>query len=139
MRKIKDVLRLRHEAGLGQRQIARSCAIAQATVAKYLKRAEAAGIAWPLPQDWDEARLQRAVFGAGSAAGQVKKPTGAGHGCGARAATAASRFDAAVYLGRVPASHPNGYSYSYFCERYERWRRQQDIVLRQEQPRQRRR
>jgi hypothetical protein len=45
MRKIKDVLRLRHEAGLGQRQIARSCAIAQATVAKYLKRAEAAGIA----------------------------------------------------------------------------------------------
>ena len=53
MRKIKDVLRLRHEMGLGQRQIARSCAIAQATVVEYLKRAEAAGIGWPLPQDWE--------------------------------------------------------------------------------------
>jgi len=67
MRKIKDVLRLRHELGLGQRHIARSCAIAQATVAEYLKRAEAAGIAWPLPQDLDEARLERAVFGAPAA------------------------------------------------------------------------
>lgn len=64
MRKIKDVLRLRYELGLGQRQIARSCAIAQATVADYLKRAEAAGIGWPPPPDWDEARLERAVFGA---------------------------------------------------------------------------
>src|SRR5215469_35506 len=54
MRKIKDVLRLRHELGMGQRQIARSCAIGQATVADYLKRAAAVGIGWPLPQDWDE-------------------------------------------------------------------------------------
>ena len=46
MRKIKEVLRL-HSLGLSQRQIATSCAVAQATVSDYLKTAEAAGLRWP--------------------------------------------------------------------------------------------
>ena len=32
------------------------------TVHKYLKRAEAAGVIWPLPEDWDEARVEAAIF-----------------------------------------------------------------------------
>ncbi|PYU30606.1 MAG: hypothetical protein DMG28_18265 [Acidobacteria bacterium] len=44
MRKIKEVLRLKFELGLGQRQIARSCSISQSTVHNYLKRAAAAGL-----------------------------------------------------------------------------------------------
>ena len=43
MRKLKEVLRLRYELGLGQRQIARSCSIGHGTVYEYLKRAQAAG------------------------------------------------------------------------------------------------
>jgi predicted transcriptional regulator len=39
MRKIKEVLRLRFELGLGQRAIARACSISQSTVHGYLKRA----------------------------------------------------------------------------------------------------
>ena len=50
MRKIKEVLRLRFELGLGQRQIARSCAIGLSTVHEYLERAAVAGIGWPLPE-----------------------------------------------------------------------------------------
>lgn len=62
MRKTKEVLRLRYELRLGHRQIARSCSIGQSTVYDYLKRAEAAGIAWPLPEGWDDERLERALF-----------------------------------------------------------------------------
>jgi hypothetical protein len=40
MRRIKEVLRLKYELGLGQRQIARSCSIGQATVNDYLRRAD---------------------------------------------------------------------------------------------------
>jgi DNA-binding transcriptional regulator LsrR (DeoR family) len=36
MRKLKEVLRLRYELGLGQRQIARSCSIGHGTVYEYL-------------------------------------------------------------------------------------------------------
>ena len=50
MRKLKEVLRLHFELGLGQRQIAHSCAVGQTTVHEYSKRADAAGITWPLPE-----------------------------------------------------------------------------------------
>jgi DNA-binding transcriptional regulator LsrR (DeoR family) len=63
MRKLKEVLRLRFELKLSQRQIARSCSIGQCTVYDYLKRAQAAGVIWPLPDGWDDARLEEALFG----------------------------------------------------------------------------
>ena len=47
MRKIKEVLRLRFELGLGQRQIARSCGIGLSTVHDYLERAAAASKSRP--------------------------------------------------------------------------------------------
>jgi len=61
-RRIKEALRLRYELGLGQRQIARSCSIGQSTVFDYWKRAEAAGLRWPLPDDWDDDRIERSLF-----------------------------------------------------------------------------
>jgi len=62
VRKTKEVLRLRFEVGLGLRQIARSCSIGLGTVHEYLQRAEAAGVTWPLGEDWDEDRLEAALF-----------------------------------------------------------------------------
>src|SRR5437016_11009760 len=63
MRKIKEVLRLRFELRLGQREIARACSISQGAVHNYLKRAAAAGIAWPTPEGWDEQRVEQTLFG----------------------------------------------------------------------------
>src|SRR5436190_23759414 len=63
MRKIKEVLRLRFELRLGQREIARAGSISQGAVHNYLKRAAAAGIAWPTPEGWDEQRVEHALFG----------------------------------------------------------------------------
>ena len=62
MRKLREVLRLRFELKLGYQQIGRSCSIAVGTVHKYLKRAEAAGVTWPLPEDCDEARVDALLF-----------------------------------------------------------------------------
>jgi hypothetical protein len=62
MRKIKEVLRLRNELKLDQRQIARSCSISVSTVHEYLKRAEAVNLVWPLPDGWNDARLEAALF-----------------------------------------------------------------------------
>ena len=63
MRRIKEVLRLKFELGLGQRQIARSCSLGQATVNDYLRRAAAAGLQWPLTEEWDDNRIEREMFG----------------------------------------------------------------------------
>jgi hypothetical protein len=63
MRKVKEVLRLRFELRFGQRQIARSCRMGLSTVHEYLERAEAAGVGWPLPEDWSEEELEAKLFG----------------------------------------------------------------------------
>ena len=74
MRKIKEVLRLRHERGLSQRQIATSCCVSQSTVAEYLKRAEQAGLLWPLPEGVTEAELERRLFGPSSSGRDLSRP-----------------------------------------------------------------
>ena len=63
MRKTKEVLRLRFELRLGQRQIARSCGMGLGTVHDYLERAAAAGIGWPLPEGLSEEELEAKLFG----------------------------------------------------------------------------
>jgi hypothetical protein len=63
VRKIKEVLRLKFEVGLGLRQIARSCSIGLGTAHEYLERADAAKITWPLGAEWDDDRLEAALFG----------------------------------------------------------------------------
>ena len=62
MRKIKEVLRLRYGLGLHQDQIARSCSIGQATVHRYLEKAAAAKLGWPLPDDLDDRQLDQLLF-----------------------------------------------------------------------------
>src|SRR4051794_14113674 len=61
MRKLKEVLRL-DSLGLSQHQIARSCSISQSTVHEYVSAAQAAGVRWPLPDNWDEQQLEQALF-----------------------------------------------------------------------------
>jgi len=51
MRKISEALRLKWACGLSKSAIGRSCQISHSTVSEYLKRAEAAGLKWPLPAE----------------------------------------------------------------------------------------
>jgi transposase len=48
MLKLKEILRLRYEANLSLRQIARSLNLSLGVVSKYVQRAEAAQLTWPL-------------------------------------------------------------------------------------------
>ena len=62
MRKIKDILRLRHEAGLSYRDIAQALGIGYGTVVDYLNRAQQADLTWPLSAELDERDLGRLLF-----------------------------------------------------------------------------
>ena len=63
MRKVKEILRLRFELGLGQRLIARSCGMGLSTVHEYLERAAKAGISWPLAEGLGEVELEAKLVG----------------------------------------------------------------------------
>ncbi len=47
---------------LHARAIARACKISNSTVGEYLRRAQAAGLHWPLPEGADEDELFKKLF-----------------------------------------------------------------------------
>ncbi|MCH7935369.1 MAG: helix-turn-helix domain-containing protein, partial [Gemmatimonadetes bacterium] len=61
MRKIKEVLRLRAQ-GRSDREVARSVKVARTTVRRIRRRAEEAGLSWPLPDDLSESALEALLF-----------------------------------------------------------------------------
>ncbi len=127
MRKIQEVLRL-HGAGLSARQIARCVSSARSTVAQCLQRAEAAGLAWPLPADCDEAELERRLYPP-STLRAAPRPA----------------LDFAAIQGQLRSpgvtltllweeyrqAQPDGYRYSRFCDLYREWLGRVDVVMRQ--------
>jgi transposase len=132
MRKIQEVLRLRYALGLGQRQIGRSCSIAQATVHEYLKRAQAAGVTWPLPEGWDDARLEQALFGPSPRRVYESHRTLPDLALLHQELQTHRHLTLQLWWEEYHQNHPDGYSYTRLCELYHRWRGQQDVVLRQE-------
>ena len=78
MRKISEVLRLQAQ-GLSRWQISQSVGVGKTTVGEYLRRAEAAGIGWPLPDRMGEDSLEAKLFPtptvAGSSPGAEAAPT----------------------------------------------------------------
>jgi transposase len=133
MRRIKEVLRLKYELGLGQRQIARSCSIGQSTVHDYLRRAEAAGLRWPLTEDWDDDRIEHALFGNGQNPATPPSPRPMPEFASIHEQLRKHRHLTLQLLWvEYRQAHPGGYAYSHFCQHYQQWRRKLDVVLRQE-------
>ena len=62
MKQIRDVLRYRHKDGCSKRQIATYLQLSPGTVRNYLRRAETAGLSWPLPSDLNDEALSALLF-----------------------------------------------------------------------------
>ena len=62
MRQVYEVLRLKWGQGLSERKIAQSLGISRPAVAEYVRRAQAAGLSWPLPATCDAGALERLLF-----------------------------------------------------------------------------
>ena len=127
MRKIRDVLRLKHEQGLTHRAVAQACAIGVGTVTLYLRRARALGLGWPLPADLDDAALEARLF---PRAAPVRDRVGPD--CG-RIHRELTRVGVTLRLlwEEYAQAHPDGYRYSQFCEIYRQWARRLRPSMRQ--------
>lgn len=128
VRKIREVLRLVHECRLSQREAAAAVRVAPSTVQDYLKRADAAGLGWPLPEDLGDERLEVLLFRRDETR-QVR---------GMRSpewqTVYAEKRKKGVTLQLLwqeyRASNPDGYSYSRFCELYARWAKRLNPTMR---------
>lgn len=129
MRKIKEILRLKWANGLSNRKIAHSCGIARPTVNEYLRRAEQAGLSWPLSDEWDDAKLEQILFPEphkGSVPERVIPIWAEVH-------QEMKKKSVTLFLlwQEYRERHDQGYQYSWFCSQYRLWLGKQDWVMRQ--------
>jgi len=130
MRKFREVIRLKYDSDLSNRQIAKSCSVSHVTVGKYFDMAQKAGLSWPLPENIDDAVLEKQLFTPVKRT-SLQKPA----------------MPPMEYLYKelkrkhvtlqllwyeYKQNHPDGYQYSYFCECFNRWVKQLDVSLKQE-------
>ena len=97
---------------------------------RYVSRAEAAGLGWPLPPDVGDEALEALLFPPPPAAGTARPVPD-----WAEVQRELRRRGVTLQLLwlEYKAVHPDaGYQYTQFCEHYRRWRDGLDPVLRQE-------
>ena len=129
MRKIRDVLRLTHALGMSRRLVGEATGIGKTAVGEYVRRAAVAGLGWPIPDEIDDAELERRLF-----------PPADTASCAARTEPDWSHIHAelkrrgvtlALLWQEYRAEHAQGYAYSWFCERYSDWRKRISPTMRQ--------
>jgi transposase len=130
MRKIKDILRLRHEAGLAYRGIANALNIGYGTVVDYLNRAQRAGLGWPVPEGLHERDLGRLLFPTQAVTGQRRfAEPDFPEVCQELERKGVTKL---LLWQEYRQRHPDdGYSYAQFSHRYRVWLGCQQRSMRQ--------
>ncbi len=121
MRQLRHMLRLAHD-GVSAREIGRRLGVARSTIQDNLKRATAAGLNWPLPEDMGDDTLERRLFSrTGVKTGQRRRiePDWA------ELARELKRpgVNMMILWEEYRASHPDGYGYSRYVAAKLMWRK----------------
>ena len=126
VRKIREVLRLRYEAGLTERQVAAALAVARSTVQECLRRCREGGIGWPPPAALDDVALAARLYPTQPAAPAFPMPDFAK----VHAELQRKGVTRRLLWQEYRAVHADGCEYSAFCDHYQIWASRQDAVLR---------
>src|SRR5271165_2412986 len=129
MRDAREVIRLK-SASVSTHEIARRLGLARSTVRETLKRAETAGIAWPLPDDMTDAALAAALY--------ASRRSKRGHRRIAEPDWASvhrelkrKHVTLLILWDEYIADNPGGYSYSRFCELFRAFEKTLSVTMRQ--------
>ena len=128
MRKIEVVLRLHHEGGRSNREIAQVVRSSPTTVGEYLRRARLAGIGWPLPEGITEGQLEAALFPV-TANAKVKRPEPDWAAIHREMGRKGVSLD--LLWQEYREQHADGYQYSAFCDHYRAFAKALPVTLRQ--------
>lgn len=133
MRNIREILRLKYQARLSNRQIADRQSISHSTVNDYLRRAKATSIAWPLPEDLSDQELESRLFSdAVPPAQKIRFQPDYAYLYDELRAYKNINLTLDLLWREYKEQHPEGYQYSQFCENYRQWRKKLDYCMRQE-------
>ena len=129
MRKIREVLRLKHELGLSERQIASSVNLSKAGVGGYIRRAREVGLSWPLPPDLGDEALEALVYGSNSTATKTAQVDWAKVHQELRRPGVTLELLWREYRQKCPEGE--SLAYSTFTIKYGEWKKSLDVTMRQ--------
>lgn len=131
MRKVREVLRLKFDGALSNRQIGQSCHLSKSTIADYLERFQRSGLIWPLKDDIDDSRLEQLLF---SKPQQVQVTEDRPLPDWNYIYREMRRKGVTLMLlwQEYKRDFSDGYQYSRFCDLYSQWAGKLDPVMRQE-------
>jgi len=129
MRKVRELLRLRWEAKLSWREIARSVNLSASAVRACIARAEEAGLTWPLDAGLDDSKLEGLLYKISLPEQssslplldfswlhtELRKP----------------HVTLALLWQEYLEKHPDGLKYSRFCDLYREWSKKLTVTMRQ--------
>ena len=133
MRRVREILRLKHTCGASDRAIARSLGIARSTVALTLDRLAAAGLAWPLPETLSE-RVLEAMLYAGTGGKQGFRRKTEPEWTHVHRELRRPGVTLMLLWEEYRAAEPDGYGYSRWCELYRAWEGRLSPTMRQSHP-----
>jgi transposase len=130
MRQVREVVRLKFVGDISTREIARRIGVAPSTVRETIRRSQAAGLSWPLPEELTDAALEAKLFGdAGTKQGhgrQVEPDWVSVHRELKR-----KHVTLSVLWDEYIECNPQSYRYSRFCELYRSWEGKLSVTRRQ--------
>jgi transposase len=129
MRDAREIIRLKFSS-VSTHEIARRLNMARSTVRETLKRADGAGLSWPLPEGMNDEGLEAALYASRrSKRGhrRIEEPDWAG----VRRELKRKHVTLLILWDEYIAANPGGYSYSRFCELYRSFEKTLSVTMRQ--------
>ncbi len=127
MRKVREILRLAINCGMGQREISRSCSVSPTTVGNYMSIAQEKGLSCAEISRMSDEQL-RQVF-QGKKQGQSVRPQPNWEQIHRELKKKGVTLQ--LLWQEYKQMYPDGWQSTQFCEHYNRWRGKLDVSLRQ--------
>lgn len=129
MRRTREILRLKLEARLSNRQAGRATGVSCSTVSDTMTRFRASGMSWPLPDTMSDSTLERSLY---RPCGEVATDEHEPDWEYVHREMRRKHVTLMLLWTEHKENHPDGYQYSWYCERYRAWAARLDPVMRQE-------
>jgi transposase len=130
VRKVKEILRLRYERGLGLREIGQTVGKSPSVVQDCLARFRSSGLQWPLPADLSESSLDGALYPSAREgflrSEKVKPDFGQVH----RELSRKHVTLRLLWQEYLQMHGERAYGYSWYCEQYDVWSKPLKATLR---------
>jgi transposase len=134
MRRVREILRLKHECGASLRTIAVAVGVARSTVQLCLARFMAAGLVWPLPPTLTDGGLEALLFAPVGGSQPGKRHKTEPDWAAIHRELRRPGVTLLLLWEEYRAAHPEGYGYSRWCELYRSWEKLLSPTMRQAHP-----